>query len=81
MLVPNDEDPNLRFEGSVDDGIRKDAQREHAATIGCRRTQAGVLDQELGDAFELTEEALCYEWRGVLRVEIQGVSNVFLGAG
>jgi hypothetical protein len=40
-----------------------------------------VLDQELGDTLELAEKALCYEWRSLFGVEVQGVSDILFGAG
>jgi len=78
--MPNDKDSNARFEDSVYDGVREDPEGKYSAASRSWRAEAGVFDQQLGNAFELAEKALCYERPGLCGVEIQGVRDVMFGA-
>lgn len=79
--MSHDKDANTCFESSVDNRVRKDSQRKSSAPSFGWYAEAWVLDQEVGGALELAVETLRYNWTGALRVEVQYVSDVLLGAG
>jgi len=80
VLVANDDDSNACLDAPIYDRVRKDAQRKYTAALRGRCAEAGMRDQELGNAFELVEESLCHQQTGLLSIEIQGVGDVLLGA-
>lgn len=77
VLMPNDKDSNARFECSVYD---RDPERKDSSPSRSWCAEARVLDQEIGDTLELAKKALCYEWPGLLCIELQGVGDIMFGA-
>ena len=76
MLMPNDNNSNLAAEFSIHDRVRKDPQRKDSSASCRGRPQAWMLDQEIGHTLKFAVEALSDDWRCVLCVEVQCVSNV-----
>ena len=81
VLMAHNDDSNARLKASIDDRVRKDAQRKDAAALGGGCAQARVHDQELRNTFELVEETLRNQQAGLLFIKIQSVSDVLLCAG
>jgi len=81
VLMAHNDDSNARLKASIDNRVRKDAQRKDTAALGGGCTQARVHDQELRNTFELVQETLCNLQASPLRIEIQGIGDVLLRAG
>ena len=57
-VATNDQDSYVTADLSVDHGVGEVVQRVHSPQIICRSTNAWKLDQELGHALELVQEAV-----------------------
>jgi hypothetical protein len=80
VLMPDDNDSNAGLKASIYNRVRKDPQRKHSAPLRGWRAEAWMLDQELSDALELGKKPLRHEQSRLLRVEVQGVGDILLGA-
>ena len=79
--MAHDQDSNAAFEISVYDRVREDLQRECSSSSRRWYAEAGVLNQKLGDTFELFEKAPSNRTSSVFAVKIHDIAEALLEAG
>lgn len=72
------QDPDLTTAVSIDHGIRKVMQWMNSAKVICGRANGRELNQQLGDALELVQEAVCELCATLLAIEPSRLEKVEL---
>ncbi len=80
VLVTNNQDAYADIKWAIDDGVRKAMQWEPAPLLTGGRAEVGILDQELGHAFELVQETDCDGTTGLSAIEANCASEVEFSA-
>jgi len=81
VLMAHNQDSNAAFEISVYDRVRKNLQRE-CPSPSCRwRSEIGILNQKLGDAFKFFEKTFSNHKASLFFVKIQSAGNIMLRSG
>jgi len=79
MLMPNDQNTNIRVHETIDDRIRETVKRKPTTVASGRDAKAGVRHKESRDALELLQKPLCHATPGFFPVEASGLTKVTLG--
>lgn len=79
MLMPGDQDANIRVHEAIDDRIGKAVKRKPTTVALGGNSKAGVFHKKSRDAFEFVKKPLCDATPGFVPVEAGGLTKLALG--
>jgi hypothetical protein len=80
VLMPNDQDADIRIHETIDDRIGETVKRKPTTVAPGRDSKAGIRINKSRDAFELVQEPFGNSTPGFSPVEAGGLTQIALRA-